>query len=63
MHVSERGYSLFALKLAIMPRVLLHAAVEKRRLEPVQCDGDVRDGVENNLCIQVLNEIVVQATW
>ena len=41
--------------------VVFYTAVEESRLEPLESNGDVRDSVEDNLCIQVLNEIAMEA--
>ena len=43
-----------------MSRVLLDANEEKSGLEPLQSDGDVGDGVQHNLSVQVLDQVTVK---
>ena len=41
--------------------VLCDAYVQEGGSEPLQCNGNVSDGMEHNLCIHVLNQIAMQA--
>ena len=41
--------------------VVFYTAVEESQFEPLESNGDVRDSVEGNLCIHVLNEIAMEA--
>lgn len=44
-------------------RVLCHAHVEEGRLEPLERYRDVCDGVEDDLGVQVLGQVVVQTRF
>ena len=44
-----------------MHRVFQYPYIQEGGLEPFQCDGDIRDGIENDLCIQMLDKVMVQA--
>ena len=41
--------------------VLCDAYVQEGGSEPLQCNGNISDGMEHNLCIHVLNQIAMQA--
>ena len=41
--------------------VLCDAYVQECGSEPLQCNGNISDGMEHNLCIHVLNQIAMQA--
>ena len=41
--------------------VLCDAYVQKGGSEPLQCNGNISDGMEHNLCIHVFNQIAMQA--
>ena len=41
--------------------VLLDSEIEEGGVQPVQGYGDVSDGVEHYLCIQVLYEVAMEA--
>ena len=47
-------------RLTIVPWVLLDANEEESGLEPFQSDGDVSDGVQHYLGIQVLDQVTVE---
>ena len=46
-----------------MPRVLFDSYVEESGAEPLQCNGDVSDSVEDYLSIEVLNKVTMETAW
>ena len=43
--------------------VLHDSDVEERRLDPLQGHRHITDGVQHNLGIQVLNQMIMKTAW
>lgn len=53
-HFNSSNFELGARTLTIMRGVFQYPYIQKGRLQPFQGYRNVRDGVKNDLCIQVL---------
>lgn len=44
-----------------MQRIFQDPYIQEGWFQPLQCNSHIRDCVENNLCIQMLDKMMVQA--
>lgn len=51
---------MYPFKLTVVPRVFQYSYVQEGGLEPFQCNRYICDGIENDLRIQMLDEVMVK---